>query len=70
MRRGEGVGEVIVKIELKYNKLYRFLALSFTRVGLKKASIYFSNKWARSMKIRVGKGKWKSAGMDGEIEFE
>ena len=64
------MSEVIVKIELKYNKLYRFFALSFARVGLKKASIYFSNKWIKSMKIMVGKGKWKSAGMDGEIEFE
>ena len=64
------MSEVIVKIELKYNKLYSFFALSFARVGLKKASIYFINKWIKSMKIRVGKGKWKSAGMDGEIEFE
>ena len=64
------ISEVTVKIQFKHNKLYKFLALSCAGIGLKKASIYFSNKWIKSIKVRVDKGKWKSAGIGANIEFE
>ena len=64
------ISEVTVKIKFKHNKLYEFLALLFAGIGLKKASIYFSNKWIKSIKFRVDKGQWKSAGMEGRIQFE
>lgn len=64
------ISEVTVKIQFKHNKLYEFLALSCAGIGLKKASIYFSNKWIKSIKVRVDKGKWKSAGIGANIEFE
>ena len=64
------ISEVTVKIQFKHNKLYEFLALSCAGIGLKKASIYFSDKWIKSIKVRVDKGKWKSAGIGANIEFE
>ena len=72
MREGDELVNIdmTVKVEFKQNKIFRFLALRFAGIGLKKVSKYFIGKWIKSFKVRVDNGQWKPAGIGANIEFE
>lgn len=60
---------VKVTLRIKANPFYRTAALVAAHLGWKWPIVYFTTKWAKSMKYKVDDGSWKYVYEDCVIDF-
>jgi hypothetical protein len=62
--------EMKVKIQIKTNRLYEYMALAAIYIGSNKLAKYFSIKWLRSTKCKIGAGPWEYVNKEATFEWE